>query len=152
MRKKDNCSSIGRFHRLQAFRNRLLLLVSPRGQCFCQEPAPVGAFDGLQLPSGHVHLLRYGALHGLKCGYLLWHGPFHGLQGLRVSLGSSPRAAEGHLLHLGLLHGLQENLCFGAWSISYPSFSDVGVCRVVYLTLFLTLLSHNSLTMFFTLS
>ncbi|KAK4810884.1 hypothetical protein QYF61_013292 [Mycteria americana] len=60
---------------------------------------------GLQFPSGHIHLL--------------WFGVLHGLQG-------------DNLRHHGHLHGLQRNLCSSTWSISSPSFfTDLGVCRVV---------------------
>jgi len=42
-----------------------------------------------------------------------------------------------NLLHHGLLHRLQGNLCSGTWSTSSPSFlADLGVYRVVYLTFF----------------
>ena len=68
---------------------------------------------GSQPPSG-THLLRRGVLPGLQ--------------------GDS-------LPHHGLPHGLQGNLCSGAWSISSPSFcTDLGVCRAVSFTC-----SHSSL-------
>ena len=42
----------------------------------------------------------------------------HGLQG-------------DNLLHHGLLHGLQGNLCSSAWSTSSSFFTGLGVCRAV---------------------
>lgn len=54
-----------------------------------------GLLQGLQLPSKYVHLLLCRVLHRL-------HG--------------------NNLLHLGPLHRLQGNLCFGCWSTSSPSF------------------------------
>jgi len=48
---------------------------------------------------------------------------------------------QGHNLpHHGLHHRPQGNLCSGAWSTSFPSFTDLGVCRVLSLTY-----SHSSL-------
>jgi len=62
-------------------------------------------------------------------------------------VGSLPQAAGGYLLHRGptwaaeaqphhgLLHGPQENLCSSAWTTSsLSSFTDLGVCRVAFLT------------------
>ena len=63
-------------------------------------------------------------------------GPFHRLQ---VDLCSTVNlhGLQGHSLpHHGLLHGLQGNLCSGAWSMSSSScFTDLGVFRVVSHTL-----------------
>ena len=73
--------------------------------------------------------------HGLSTGSQpLWaHAP-------TLAWGPS-QAAGGYQLHHGLLHGLQGNLCSGAWSTSCSSFfTDLGVCRVVSLTY-----SHSSL-------
>ena len=79
-----------------------------------------GLSMGLQ-PLLGIHLLRCGVLHGLQvdiCSTM----DLHGLQG-------------HNLPHHGIYHGLQGKLCFGAWSISSPSFfTDLGVCRVVSLT------------------
>ena len=84
----------------------------------CQEPAPAWASHGVTASFRRLHLLWRGVLHGLQVESL----PtiiLHGLQGDSLS-------------HHGLLHGLQGNLCSGAWSISCPSFfTDLGVCRVV---------------------
>lgn len=92
--------------------------VLSRGHSFCQEPAPERAFHRLQLPSGHVHLLSCGVLHGLQCEYLLHHCPLHKPQG---------------------------NICFttvfpgDCRSTSFPSFfSDPGACRAVSHTFLLT--------------
>ena len=69
-----------------------------------------------QPPSG-IRLLFCGVLHHI-CSTV----DIHGLQG-----DSLPRH--------GLLHGLQGNLCSGVSSPSSPSFfTDLGVCRVVSLT------------------
>ncbi|XP_075383056.1 FSD1-like protein isoform X4 [Mycteria americana] len=50
----------------------------------CQQPSPAWALHGLQLPSGHIHLLQCGVLHRLQGGYLLTrvsqlllHSSFH---------------------------------------------------------------------------
>ncbi|KAK4830186.1 LOW QUALITY PROTEIN: hypothetical protein QYF61_009213 [Mycteria americana] len=92
----------------------------------CQEPAPAWASHGVTASFGHIHLLWRGVLHGLQvdiCSTV----DLHGLQG-----DSLPH----HCLH----QGLQGNLCSSAWSISSPSFTDLGVCRAVPLTY-----SHSSL-------
>ena len=46
------------------------------------------------------------------------------------------RGLQGDSLpHHGLRHGLQGNLCSGAWSASSPSFcTDLGVCRVSHIS------------------
>ncbi|KAM9590921.1 uncharacterized protein ACIBXB_005956 [Morphnus guianensis] len=101
---------MGPFHGVQSSKSTLL-----------QRGLPTGS----QPPSG-THLLRCGVLHGLQvdiCATV----DLHGLQG-------------DSLPHHGLHHGLQGNLCSGAWSISSPSFfTDLGVRRVVSLTC-----SHSS--------
>jgi len=134
-----NCLSVGSFHRVQSFRNRLLQcrspmgsqvlpanllqrgLLSPRGHRSCQEPAPGRAFHGVTDSFRPIHLLWSVVLHGLQvdiCSTM----DLHGLQGY-------------NLPHHGLHHGLQGNLCFGTWITSSSSFfTDLGVCRVVSLT------------------
>jgi len=143
-----NCPSVGPFHRVQSFRNRLLQhgsptgsqvlpanllwrgLLSSQGHRSWQDPAPVWASHGVTGSFGCIHLPRRGVLTGLQvdiCSTM----DLHGLQ--------------GHCLpHHGLLHGLQGNLCFGAWSTSFPSFTDLGVCRVASLAY-----SHYSLALQF---
>ncbi|KAK4826200.1 hypothetical protein QYF61_006144 [Mycteria americana] len=73
--------------------------------------------------------------------HLLWHGVLHGLQ-VDISSTINLHGLQGDSLpHHGLHHGLQGNLCSGAWSTSSPSFfTGLGVCRVVSLTY-----SHSSL-------
>ena len=66
----------------------------------CQEPPPVWAPHGLQLPSGHIHLLKHGVLHGLQVD-IFSTVVLHGLQG-------------DSLPHHGLLQRLQGNLVPGA--------------------------------------
>ncbi|KAK4825500.1 hypothetical protein QYF61_000013 [Mycteria americana] len=78
-----NFSSMGVLHGVQFFRNRLLQCGSPMGsqvlpeillQCrlfsmghsSCQEPTPVWALHGMQLPSGHFRQLWQGVFHGLQ--------------------------------------------------------------------------------------
>jgi len=39
------------------------------------KPAPAWALHGLQLLSGHIHLLWRVVLRRVQCGYLLWCGP-----------------------------------------------------------------------------
>ncbi|KAM9599800.1 uncharacterized protein ACIBXB_003644 [Morphnus guianensis] len=109
---QKTCSSVGSSLHASAGPARSLL----------QRGVPTGS----QPPLG-THLLRRGDLPGLQveiCSTV----DLHGLQG-------------DSLPHRGLPHGLQGNLCSGAWSISSPSFfTDLGVCRVVSLTC-----SHSSL-------
>jgi len=75
------------------------------------------------LPPSGIHLLQNGVLHGLQvdiCSTM----ELHGLQG-------------DSLRHHGFHHGVQGNLCSGAWSTSFPPasfFTDHGVCRVVSFT------------------
>jgi len=79
-----------------------------------------------QPPSG-IHLLQGQVLHRLRvdiCSTVDLH-----------------RLQVDSLSHRGLHHGLQENLCSGAWSTYSPSsFTNHGICRVVSLTY-----SHSSL-------
>ena len=61
-------------------------------------------------------------------------GPFHRLQSFRMNL-LQPRVLYGlqfaSLLYRGLLHGLQGNVCSGAWSTYSPSFFNPGDCRAI---------------------
>ena len=92
----------------------------------------------LQLPLRHVHLLLCRVLCCLQVGYLLWHGPPWATGGQPAPLWSSQAAGKSLL-----------------WQLKHvlPSFfSDLGVCRAVSLTFFLTSLSHGCYAVFFTLS
>ena len=106
-------------HGVQCFRNRLLQLGSPAGSQvlpanLLQHRLPTGS----QPPSG-TPCSSVGSSLGCRWGIC---SPV-GLHGCSDSLP-----------HHGLLHGLQRNLCSGAWSTSCPSiFTDLGVCRVVAL-------------------
>jgi len=132
-----SCSSLDPVHVAQSFRNRLLQCVFPTGSqvlpgnssvgsSLCGSTGPARSLLQHGLPMGSqlplvIHLLWCWALYGLQveiCSTI----NLHGLQG------------DSLLCH-GLLHGLQGNLCSGAWSTSSPSFlTDLGVYRVVYLT------------------
>lgn len=97
----------GSFHGLQYFRRNLLLhglsmeTAAPATRtCSC-----VG-YQQATVPLGNVHLL-----HGLHCGYLLWHNP--------------PWVARKSLLHCGPFSRLQGNTCSISWSTSSLSFSDL---------------------------
>lgn len=93
-----NCSSLGPFHRVQSFRNRLLQCGFPMHHSSCQEPALAKALRRLQLPSGHIHLLWHWVLPQLQCGSLLHCGP-----PWAATPWSSPQAAGMHF-HLFLPH------------------------------------------------
>jgi len=103
-------------------------LLSPRVHRSWQEPAPVRAYRRVTASFRHPPALAWCPFHGLQveiCSTM----DLHGLQ-------------RHSLPHQGLLHGLQGNLCSGVWSTSCPSFfTDLGVCRVVFLTL-----SHSFLS------
>jgi len=79
---------VGPFRGVQSFSNTLLQHRSPMQtqvlpedllQCgllsmenrLCQGPVPMWLLHGLQLPSGHIFLLRHGVLHRLQHGHLL---------------------------------------------------------------------------------
>ena len=116
-----NCSSMGPFHRVQSFRNGLLQHGSPVGPqvllektCSSVDSSPQatgparsllqhGLPTGSQPPLG-IHLLQHGVLHRLQVDICSTVN-LHGLQG-------------DSLPHHGLHHGLQGNLCSGAWSTS----------------------------------
>jgi len=91
-----NYSSVGPFHGVQTFRDRLLQPVSPvRSQALpanlrqcrspqvhrsCQEPAPAQASHGVTASFGCTHLHCCGVLHGLWVEICSSVG-LHGLQG-----------------------------------------------------------------------
>ena len=120
-----NCSSVGAFHRVQSFRNRLLQHGSPTGS----QVLPANLLQH-GLPTESQPLLGI---------YLLWHGILHGLQ-VDICSNVDLHGLQAHSLPR-LLHGLQGNCCFSAWSSSSTYFfTDLGVCRFVSLTL-----SHSTL-------
>ena len=120
-----------------------------------QRGSPRGHKPGQQTCSGLGSSLHGAAgpgrsllQHGLPTGSqpplgipLLWCGvPSTGCRWRSAPLWTSMGCRDS-LPHDGLHHGLQGNLCSGTWSTSSPSFyTDLGVCRVVSLTL-----SHSSL-------
>jgi len=111
-----NCPSMGPFHRVQSFRNRLLQRESPtespalpanllqRGVLSpwlhrsCQEPASVQAPHRVTAFFGHTHLFWHGVLPGLHCG------PPWTAGGQPASPWSSSWAAEEKSLLLCLEH------------------------------------------------
>ena len=135
-----NFSNMGSSHRVQSFRHRLLQRGSlPQGHKSCQQTcSSVGS--SLQRSTDPARSLLQ---HGLPTGsqpplgtHLLWCGVLPGLQVEICSTVDLPGLQGDSLPHQGLPHGLQGNLCSGAWSISSPSFfTDLGVCRAVSLML-----------------
>lgn len=116
-----NCFSVGPFHNVQSFRNRLIQCGFPMnsqmlpenllqlGVSFSvetQEPAPEPVSHHDKASFKQIHLLQCGILHGLGSDSL-----------------------PHHCLH----QRLQKNLSSCSWSTC--SFcSDLGICRVVHLT------------------
>ena len=137
-----NCSSLGPSHGVQSFRNRLLQCESPAGS---QDLSANLLQHGLLSP--WVHMSRQKpvpaqAPHRVTASFrhppAPAQGPFHGLQ-VEICSTMDLHGLQGH----SLPHGLQGNLCSGAWSTSSHSFfTDLGVCRVVSLTYILTPLSR----------
>ena len=84
-----------------------------------QQTTSVRAPHGTQPPSG-IHLLNRGVLLGLQV-QIFSSVDLHGLQGHSLS-------------HHGLFHGLQRNLCSGAWSTSSPPFSLTLVSAEFFLS------------------
>jgi len=141
-----NCPSVRLSHRVQSFRNRLLQrgsptgsqalpanllwrgLLSPWAHSSRQKPAPARPPHGVTASSRHPPAPAWCPFHRLQVDICSTVG-LHGLQG-------------DSLPHHGLHHELQgKTLCSGVPSNSSPSFfTDLGVCRVVSLTL-----SHSSL-------
>ena len=149
-----NCSTVGLFHGMQSFSNRLLQrgspmgsqalpanllqrgLLSSRGHRSCQEPAPVWPSHVVTASFRHPHAPAWGPFHGLQVEFCSTVD-LRGLQG---------RSLPHHCLH----HRLQGKLCSRAWSTYFPSFcTDPGVCRAVSLTVSLTTLSQPLLHRFF---
>ncbi|KAK4806765.1 hypothetical protein QYF61_005561 [Mycteria americana] len=97
--------------------NLLLLRLLSMGSSSCQEPAPASSLSGLQLPSGHIHLLQCGVLYGSNCNWNMsgtaaakaW-GPTHGTQ----SFTNFSNVGPSHRLQffkncssMGPFHGVQ---------------------------------------------
>ena len=102
-------------------------LAPPRSAGPARKSAPAWTpLHWLQLPSGHIQLLRHGVLHGLQVDICSTVLPC-GLQ-------------EDKLHHRGVLHGLQGNVCSHTWSTSSHSFNDLSA------GLFLLYFSHSLLT------
>jgi len=142
-----NCPIVGPSHGVQSFRNRLLRrgssmgspalpanlrrhgLLSPQVHRSWQEPAPAWAPHRVTASFRHPPALAWGPFHRLQveiCSTV----DLHGLQGDK-------------LRHHGFHHRLQgKAFCTDISGPSSPSFfTDLGVCRVVSLTL-----SHLSLS------
>lgn len=103
------CSGLGSSHGL------LRINLFQHGLLSCQlflpaEPAPAWR---LQVPSGNIHLLHCGILHGLQHGYWLPWGLSRGCREIPVPPSS--------------LQGLQGNLCSPVRSISSPPPSDCNL-------------------------
>lgn len=137
-----NCSSVGHFHGVQFFKKRLHQRGSPMGSQILANLLQSGLSSfhgatcparsllqcelpmGSQPPSGHIHLLWCGVLHGLQVD-VCYPVVLRELQG-------------DSLTH----RGLHNVLCSCAWSTSSPFISTgLGVCRVVHIP---TRLSHCS--------
>jgi len=110
----------------------------PQGHKPCQ-PTFSGMGFSLHMVTGPARSLiqcklSMGSQASLRI-HLLHCGVLHGLQ-VDICYTVDLHGLQGDdLPHHGLLHGLQGNLCSGTWSISSPSFfTDLGVCRVVSLT------------------
>lgn len=104
-----------------------------------REPAHVWApLQGLQLSSGHLHLLQMGSFTGCSVG-ICFTIALHGVQ-------------ENNLLPHGL-HRLKGNFFYSAWSISsYYTSPTLFSAGLFPLTFFLTTFSHSCYTVFSALS
>jgi len=110
-----NCSSVGPFHGVQSFRNRLLQcglpmgsqvlpanllqhgLLFPWGYMSCQKPAPARACHWVTASFGHPPALVWGPPQA-SGGFLLNHGPPWAAGGQPASPWSLSRAAGESLL------------------------------------------------------
>ncbi|KAK4819158.1 hypothetical protein QYF61_025949, partial [Mycteria americana] len=114
-----NCSSMGPFHRVQSFRNRLLQFGSPMG---VTSPASKPAWALLSTgPARSLLQLGLPRVSQPPSGiHLLWRGVLHGLQ-MDICSTINLHGLQGHSLpHHGLHQGLQGNLCSGSCSTSSP--------------------------------
>ena len=109
----------------------------PWGHKPCQQTCSgvVSSLHGSTAPGRS--LLQRGAPHGVTASFrhppaLTW-GPFHRLQ-VEICSTMDLYGLQGHSLpYCGLHHRLQgRNLCSCAWSTAFPSFTDLGVCRLVF--------------------
>ncbi|KAK4827158.1 hypothetical protein QYF61_015112 [Mycteria americana] len=136
-----NCSNVGPFHEVQSFRNRLLQRGSPTGS----QVLPANLLQrGILSPWIHRSCQRPAlawASHGVTASFgihLLWCGVLHGLQ-VDICSTINPMGCRGTSLpHHGLHHGLQGNLCSGAWSTSTPPSSLTLVSAELFLSHTLT--------------
>jgi len=120
-----NCPSMGPFHGVQSFRNRLLQHGSPRGHKPCHQTcSSVGSSLHGSAGPGRS-LLQRGAPHRATASFRhppapVW-GPFHGLQ-VEICSTVDLQGLQGDSLpHHGLHHGLQgKTLCSGVWRTSSP--------------------------------
>ena len=81
--------------------NLLLSGLLSTGRSSCQAPAPAWDLQGLQVPSGHLHLLQHWAGPGLQGGYLLQQACLWAAQRQPASPQYSPCAAHNCLLPPG---------------------------------------------------
>ena len=134
-----NLSNVNPSHREQSFRNRVLQRGSPMGS----QALPANVLQhGLLSPRVHRSWQEPAPARGsprchslLQMHYLLRRGILHRLQVDICSTVDLCGLQRDNLPHHGLLCGLQENVCYGTWSASSPSFFiDLGVCIAVSLT------------------
>jgi len=137
-----NCSSMSPFHRLQSFRNRLLQC----GSHTRPQILPANLFQhGLLSLHRSTGPARSLLQHGLPIGSqpLLGTSTCSNTESTTSEICST---MDLHMLqgvslpHHGLHHGLQGNLCSGAWSTSSPS-SLTSVSAGLFLSHILTPLS-----------
>lgn len=136
-----NCSCMCPSQRLQLFKNSSN--TGPlHGLQSCRKTAPIWVpFRPQLLPNcSSMGSSPWAVVHAkslFQCG-LSMDCSF--LQGISTcsSMGSSMGLQGDNLLHHAPLCGLQGILCSSTWSTSEPFFSDLEICRVVFLTLFLT--------------
>ncbi|KAK4818526.1 hypothetical protein QYF61_014362 [Mycteria americana] len=134
-----NCSSVGPFHGVQSFRNRLLQrgspvgsqvlpanllqcgLLSPRVHRSCQEPAPAWASHGVTVSFGCTPAPAWGPPWPAVdiCSTV----GLHGLQWISAPPWASMGCRGTACLTTAFTSGCKGSLCSGAWSTSCPSFS-----------------------------
>jgi len=127
-----NYPSMGPFHGVQSFRNRLLQrgspmgsqalpanllqhgLFSPQVHGTCQEPAPAWAPHRLTASFGHIHLLWREVLHRLRVEICSTVDP-HGLQGTACLTMVFITGCRG--LCSGVSHASSPLLLHGPWCL-----------------------------------